>query len=98
MSERTLQSSVLAKFSEAFGQPHASVNSDTHWSLRRFAYRAAVNVLVNSAEDDPIVWVFNPHDPSDGVFHIQIKSEMDIDSLIQRILGIVAGGQRNGNS
>jgi hypothetical protein len=93
MSDRAgLHPVVLSKFREAFGEPHTSVKADSHWALRRLPYMAAVNVRINGAKEEPIVWVFDPHSPKDGVSHTRINSEADIDNLIKRIVAIVAAG------
>jgi hypothetical protein len=81
----SLHALVLSKFREAFGEPDNVVNSDSHWSLRRLSYQAAVHVLLNGAKAEPIVWVFDPHDPTDGVFHTHVRAESEIDQLIQWI-------------
>jgi hypothetical protein len=43
-----LRERVHEAFKKAFGAPDRVYGHDMHWSLRRFAYMAAVNVLEQS--------------------------------------------------
>ncbi|HVZ94737.1 MAG TPA: hypothetical protein VG797_09525 [Phycisphaerales bacterium] len=76
---------VYEKFRLAFGDPHRAEGKDRHWGLRALNYIAAINVLVNGSSEHPVVWVFDPHDPKDGVSSCRIRSEAEIDPLIKRI-------------
>ena len=86
MSDLTnLQSAVKTSFTKAFGEPDRIVGHDAHWSLRPFTYVAAINILVNTSLDVPLVWVFDPHDPVNGVFSQRVYEESEIPDLISRI-------------
>jgi hypothetical protein len=86
MSELTpLHESVRSRFVAAFGEPHRTLGRDWQWSMRPLSYVAAVNVLVNGGRDVPAVWIFDPHDPSDGVTSVSIDSEAEIGPLIAKI-------------
>ena len=84
-----LHPALYEKFKLAFGEPDRTEGKDWHWSLRPFAYIAAINVLANGSREHPVVWVFNPHDPKDGVSSTRITEEPQIDTLIRKIEDIV---------
>ena len=89
-----LHALVHSKFREAFGEPNRVEGADYHWSLRHLRYSAAIHVLVNSGGDHPVVWIFDPHMPNDGVSHQYIRREAEINDLIARITARVrAAGQ-----
>ena len=85
---------VLSKFRAAFGEPTNLGEKGNHWSLRALKYVAAVNILVNGDAKHPIVWVFNPHDPSNGVSNTPIQHESQIEPLVESIVATVAGAAR----
>jgi hypothetical protein len=91
-----LHEAIKEKFAAAFGPPHNIMGKDSHWSLRSLRYIAAVNVLINGAPEQPVVWVFDPHDPRDGVTHIRIKSDTDIAEIIKAIEVRVKNAGRGG--
>ncbi len=76
---------VHEKFRRAFGAPKRTEGKDHHWSLRSKANIAGINVLVNGSADEPVVWVFDPHDGDDGVLHQRIRDESDVDAMIKKI-------------
>ena len=80
-----LHNLVVQKFQEAFGEPHRIAGDERQWSLRALAYISAVNVLVNGTPERPMVWVFDPHDPGNGIFNVAITTEAQIDQTIQMI-------------
>ena len=80
-----LRAAVHQRFRAAFGEPHRTVGQDSHWALRSLGYIAAINVLVDGGPEHPTVWVFDPHDPRDGVSHAHIRSEAEIDPIVARI-------------
>jgi hypothetical protein len=92
-----LHQAIKQKFAAAFGPPHNTLGKDSHWSLRSLRYIAAVNVLVNGSPELPVVWIFDPHDPRDGVSHIQIKSDTDIEAIIRAIEDRVKNAGRGGS-
>ena len=73
------------RFKEAFGEPHRVVDGDEQWSLKPHAFAADIHVLVNGSGGHPLVWVFDPHDPNDGVSHTTISDQSQVAGLIQRI-------------
>ena len=80
----SLRDTVFERLRAAFGEPHRTVGVDRHWALRSLAYMAAINVLCNGRDEFPIVWVFNPHEPKDGVRHTIIRTEAEIDHRDRR--------------
>lgn len=80
-----LHSIVLQRFQGAFGEPHRVAGDERQWSLRSLAYIAAVNVLLVGNAERPVVWVFDPHDPTDGISSVTIQSEGQIASVIDSI-------------
>jgi hypothetical protein len=82
---------MVDEFVGAFGAPHRKEGRDLQWSLRRLRYVAAVNVVLSVDREPYEVWVFNPHDPSNGVYSRTIKNESDIAPIIQMIKQNVAG-------
>ena len=87
MTERTnrLHAMVQESFRRAFGEPHRHIGPERHWSLRPFTYVAAINVLTSEAGELPLVWIFDPHDPSDGVRSITIHHESEIAGIVSGI-------------
>ena len=73
------------KFCRAFGDPHRAQGHDLQWSLRSLAYLAPINILLDLGNHTPIVWIFDPHDIKEGVFHLPLRSEADADSVIWQI-------------
>lgn len=84
-SPPALRDAVFERLCAAFGEPQRVVNLDRHWALRSLAYIAAINVLCDGKDELPVVWVFNPHDPTNGVHHSVIRSEAEIDPVIADI-------------
>lgn len=84
-----LSETVLGKLRNAFGEPTRIVGMDRHWALRRLSYVSAVNLLLVCGEERPVLWVFDPHDPTNGVHHDTIRGETEIDGLIAQIQGRV---------
>jgi hypothetical protein len=85
----SLHDAVFEKFRRALGEPHKVVGSDYHWALRPLAYIAAINVLLNggsAGRGDPVVWVFDPHDPRDGVTNERIRHESEAEEMLEQIL------------
>jgi hypothetical protein len=86
MLERSpLHAAAFERFTRAFGPPDRTEDKDIYWSLRPFSYVAAINVLVNGSGDTPLVWVFDPHDPSDGVSSTRIHNESELEELVRKI-------------
>jgi hypothetical protein len=75
---------VYDKFGRAFGEPSRTVGKDRHWSLPPRC-RVPVNVLVNGTSEHPVVWVFDPHDPEDGVQSYTVGSASQVDGIIKAI-------------
>jgi len=92
-----LHVAINEKFRRAIGEPHRAVGKDRQWSLRTLAYIAAINVLVNGSVEHPVVWIFDPHDPEDGVCHTKIVHESDADDIIKRIEARVRNAGRGGS-
>jgi len=80
-----LRERVHEAFKKAFGAPDRVYGVDMHWSLRRFAYMAAVNVLVNGSSEEVVVWVFDPHDRNDGIQHQAVTTDAEIAPLVAMI-------------
>jgi hypothetical protein len=80
-----LFNAIVRHFTKAFGDPHRIVNGDCNWSLGRFAAPSSVNVLVNDGRGKPVVWVFDPHDPTNGVCHHELTGEAQIAPLVADI-------------
>ena len=76
---------VHTSFVKAFGEPHRVADGDTQWSLKPHAFAADLNVLVLTEGEHPVVWTFDPHDPNDGVQHVSITDEGQVEGLIRRI-------------
>ncbi len=91
-----LREKVHQKFRQAFGTPDHDVGKDLHWSLRALNYIASINVLINGSSKEVRVWGFDPHDPSDGVSHAEIKSEAEAEKLIRMIEQRVKHAGRGG--
>lgn len=81
-----LHTAIHAKFRVAFGEPSRIIDHNLNWSLRTLSYISAVNVLSDGSAQSPVVWVFDPHDPSNGVSSTIIKHESEIDPLIEKIV------------
>lgn len=95
MSELTgLGGLVVERFTAAFGEPTKAGNA-RHWSLRSLQYIAPVNVLVHNASRGPVVWVFNPHEPTDGVSSTPVETESQIEPLIASITDTVKKAGRS---
>jgi hypothetical protein len=86
MSELSLMHGIaVEKFRRAFGEPTRIEGKDLCWGLRPFSYVAAINVVLNGGKDRPVVWIFNPHEPTDGIWSATIENDSEIDTIIKRI-------------
>jgi hypothetical protein len=84
-----LHAILLKSFTEAFGEPHKVAENERQWSLRALNYIAALNVLVSPGashrDATPVVWIFDPHDPSNGISNTLVTREEDVAPLIEKI-------------
>jgi hypothetical protein len=81
-----LHNVVHKRFREVFGEPQSVLGREDHWSFKpTVPYSAAINVLVNGTAELPAIWVFDPHQPDDGVLRVAIKDEQMIEDIISKI-------------
>ncbi|HVZ93996.1 MAG TPA: hypothetical protein VG797_05760 [Phycisphaerales bacterium] len=98
MSEQSLlHAFVQEKFRRAFGEPHRTQGKDLHWGLRAHPHLALINILVNGDAIYPVIWVFDPHDPKDGVTNTLIRHEAEVDPIIRGIEQRVKTAGRRGS-
>jgi hypothetical protein len=76
---------IRERFTSAFGPPYRTFGKDACWELWPSPARSALNVLANGSPQFPVVWVFDPHDPADGVRHFEIKSDADLEPVIAHV-------------
>jgi len=87
-SQDSLYTLVHARFHEAFGKPHHVEGGGEQWTLRpTVAYTSAIHLLLNGTPDKPGVWIFDPHDSTNGVENTHIAEQRQIDHLVQGIEG-----------
>jgi hypothetical protein len=72
-------------FHQAFGEPDNTLGRDDHWALRPTHNGVAIHVLVNGTGELPAVWVFDPHAQNDGVIREIVKTQQDIERIINVI-------------
>ena len=81
-----LYSLVHARFREAFGPPQKMQGDGEQWTLKPDRkYANTIHVLLNGTRDGPGVWIFDPHDPVNGVKNTPIKNPRQIGELITLI-------------
>jgi hypothetical protein len=73
------------RFREAFGQPSTTVGQDDHWKFQASPSVMPINLLLNGTLDDAVVWLFDPHEPGDGVVAVTITREDQVAPLIREI-------------
>jgi hypothetical protein len=76
---------IHAAFTRAFGLPNRSMGKDMQWGLRPGPRLPAINVLVNGSSECPIIWIFDPHDHTDGVHHEGIYEEAAVPRIVELI-------------
>ena len=77
---------VHARFHDAFGEPHNVEGGGEQWTLEPAAkYSSAIHVLLNGTPQNPGVWVFDPHDPLNGVVNTPIAEARQIGDIISLI-------------
>lgn len=92
----SLRDTVFERLCSALGKPDREFGLDRHWALRRLGYVASINVLCHGRDEEPVVWVFNPHHPANGVRHTVIRSEGEIGPVIAQIQNEVRNSGRAG--
>ena len=85
MLQSPLHTYVDAKFKTAFGKPHNTMGHDDHWRLQESPSQTPINVLLNGTRDVPVLWIFDAHDETDGVFNTAITHENQVHDLIVQI-------------
>ena len=82
----SLYTLVHACFHEAFGPPQDVQGGGEQWTLHPAArYRSQIHLLLNGTPNRPGIWVFDPHDPKNGVENTPIVNRRQIGELITLI-------------
>jgi hypothetical protein len=77
--------SIQTRIAAAFGQPYRTFGKDACWELWASPAAAPLNILANGSPQFPVVWVFDPHDAEDGVRHFEIRSDADLNPVIEHV-------------
>jgi hypothetical protein len=89
---------VLERLREAFGPPNRRVDGRSiNWSLREGVANTSVNLVLSSDEEFPIVWIFDPRDPLNGVTANAVLDDATLTEVIANIQRRVRGGQPGRN-
>ena len=84
---------VHAQFREAFGQPQALLSGGEQWTLQPSPeFKSSIHVLLNGSPERPGVWVFDPHNRSNGVQNTPITDRRQVSELITLIQGRINFG------